>query len=227
MIKIQDSNKKIISIGHYKVVNILLSNADKDIFEVQDLKDHSKLYTLRILKSNQNPKQIDNEIEILNLLNPYKETLYFYKLEIFSDKLLFIFDYISGKNLLELCLEDKEVFDLKNLKHFMKSMLRILSIYKDNNILHNNIKPENILFDGKDFYLIGLSKAQIDINLDQKSDYYDFISVIYFLVTGKNYEIEYYIPNNIEENIFTIFKKVLENKENITKEELLGYIDKI
>ena len=227
MIRIQDSKKKIISIGQYRVVNVLVSNNDKDIFEVQDLKDHSKLYTLRILKSNQNPKQIDTEIEILNILNPYKETLNFHKLEIFSDKLLFIFDYLNGYNLQELYLRNNQFFTTEKIKKLMQSILKILSIYKENNISHNNIKAENILCDGEKYYLIGLSKAIIDKNLNQQNDYYAFISVIYFILTGKNYEIEYEIPKNINKNLAELFTKVLVNKENITKENIEYYIDKI
>jgi len=227
MIIMKNSKKKIISIGNYKVLDVLQSNDEKDIFHVQDLKNHSKEYTLRILKSNQNPKQIDTEIEILNRLNPYSETLNFQKLEIFSDKLLFIFDYSKGKDLLSLYNENKNFFDNQILKIFVKDLVRILEIYKENNILHGNIKPENIIFNGEQFYLIGLSKARFTDVKDQKEDIISLVSVLYFLLIGEHYYEELMLSGNIDKGLSNIIGECLKDKKEIDLNKLRNYIDKI
>jgi len=226
MIIMKNSKKKIVSIGHYKVLDILQSNKDKDIFHVQDLKNNSKEYTLRILKSNQNPKQIDNEIEILNYLNPYKETFNFRKLEIFSDKLLFVFDYSKGKDLLSLYKENNAFMDKVKLKYFVRDLLKILEIYKQHNIIHRNIKAENIIFDGKNFYLIGLSKAIFDKETNQNEDIHAFISVLYFLLTGENYSKELLWSEKIDDELTKIIKGELQNTESTDINALRNYINK-
>ena len=190
MIRIQDSKKQVISIGHYKILEILHSDETKDLFHVQDLKTSCKEYMLRILKSNQNPKQIDNEIAVLNLLNPYKETINFLKLEIFSDKLLFVFDYAKGDNLEKLYAKNHKFFTDEKIKLFISQTLRILEIYKENNIIHRNINPKTIICSENKYFFVGLNKAIINKNNKSLEDRYSFISVLYFLITGKILEIE-------------------------------------
>lgn len=223
MTKIQTNSQKTILIGEYRVLDVFLSNDEKDIFHVLDLSNKNTEYTLRILKSNQNPKQIDNELEILTLLNSYEETQTFRKLEIFSDKLLFVFEYINGKNLKDIYDNNHNFFNEYNIKKFLKSIMNILKIYKENHILHNNITQENILFDGENYYLIGLSRASIVRNINQTVDYCGLISVVYFLLTGKEYDIEYELPQNINTELLSIIEK----KENIQESEIMSYISKL
>lgn len=213
MIRIQDSKKKVISIGHYKILEVLQSDENKDLFHVQDLKTPSKEYLLRILKSNQNPKQIDNEIEVLNILNPYKETLNFLKVEIFSDKLLFIFDYAEGKNLKELQEENNSFFNDERLKCFISDAIRLLDIYQENHIIHRNITPENIIYDENHYFLVGLSKAVIDKEKDSYEDRNSMISVLYFLITGRKLEVELNINESEYEKFMDTIYNIIKNKE--------------
>jgi serine/threonine protein kinase len=222
MIRIQDSRKKVISIGHYKIIEVLQSDETKDLFHVQDLKTPSKEYMLRILKSNQNPKQIDNEIEVLNTLNPYTETLNFRKVEIFSDKLLFIFDYAKGKNLIDLYEEDATFFSDEKIKHFVSDALRVLEIYRENHIVHRNINPENIIYDGNNYFIVGLSKAVINKEKDSIEDKNGIVSVLYYLITGKKLEIEINVQekeySELTSTIYHIIKSNSFNIDSLRKE---------
>ena len=89
MLIIKNSKNEIVSIGQYKILDILQSSDDKDIYHVKDLKDLSKEFTFRVLKANQNTKQINAELEVLNILKQYNETLYFHNIQILSNKLIF------------------------------------------------------------------------------------------------------------------------------------------
>lgn len=216
MIVMKNSKKKLVSIGQYKILNTLQSNEDKDIFHVKDLKSPFREFTLRILKSHQNPRQIDNEIEILEILNPYKETLNFLHMEMFADKLLFVFVYSKGMDLQKIYSKDHSFFDNEKIKLFVDDMVRILSIYKENNIIHRNIKAENILFDGEHYYLIGLSKAIVDENSDSNEDIYSFLSILYMLVKEESFEGK----EVQKEELYNIIK-------SLKVEHLREYIDKI
>ncbi|RLA79229.1 MAG: hypothetical protein DRG78_13340 [Epsilonproteobacteria bacterium] len=99
MLRVKNSKDKILAIGQYKILNVLYKDKNKDIYHVVDMKKPHLVLTLRILKLNQSPSQIDKEIEILNILNQYHEMLHFYNIQILSDKLIFLFDYTRGYNL--------------------------------------------------------------------------------------------------------------------------------
>ncbi len=190
MLVIKNSKNKIVSIGQYKILDVLQTNDDKDIYHVQDLKKPFKEFTLRILKAHQNAKQINSELEVLNILNPYSETLNFHNVQISSNKLLFLFDYAKGDNLENILKENKEFFDQKKIMLFVDNILTILSIYRKHNILHNNIKAENIIFDGDSFYLIGLSKSYVNSLVDKKfnnsCDMNSFSDILLNILDGKN-----------------------------------------
>lgn len=227
MLRIEDSKKKVISIGHYKVLDTIQTSSEKDLFHVKDLKTPYNEYLLRILKSNQNPKQIDNEIEVLERLNPYKESVNFHQLEIFSDKLLFIFDYIDGSNLQDIYEKNNNFFDELKIKKFVDSMKSILEIYAENAIVHRDIKPENIIFDGENYFVVGFSKAVIDTKQTQLEDIKGVLETLYFLITGKKLDVE---VNLTEEKIHEIYEQVKIYQESNTKESfaiLREYINKL
>lgn len=190
MLVIKNSKNKIVSIGQYKILDILQTNDDKDIYHVKDLKKPFKEYTLRILKAHQNAKLINSEIEVLNILNKYEETLNFHNVQIISDKLVFLFDYVKGNNLKEILEKNKNFFDQEKVMLFINNILTILNIYRKHNILHNNIKMENIIFDGDRYYLIGLSKSSVYISKNNKFDNsYDmdaFSTILSGILDGEN-----------------------------------------
>jgi len=170
MIIIKNSKNKIVSIGQYKILDVLQTSDDKDIYHVQDLKKPFKEFTFKILKAHQNAKQINNEIEVLGILNQYKETLNFHNVQILSNKLIFMFDYAKGSNLRYILEENESFFDQDKIMLFVDDILTLLNIYRKHNILHNNIKTENIIYDGAKFYLIGLSKSYVVSSDDKKFD---------------------------------------------------------
>jgi len=229
MIRIENKEKKIISIDHYKILEVLQTDENKDIFHVSDIKNTGEEYTLKILKLNQNPKQIDTEIEILNILNSYENTINFRKMELYRDKIVLVFDYTKGDDLQSLYNLNPFFFDEEKLKLLVYEMSKILEIYNLNNILHRNIKAENIIFDGEKYCLIGLSKATISDDANQTTDIFSFFKVLYYLLTGDNYEEKVTICKNTDSELLKIVKNGLENK-NLNKNEmlkLLKYINKI
>jgi len=208
MLVIKNTKNKTVSIGQYKTLDILKETSDKDIYHVQDLKKPFKEFTLRIVKSHQNAKQINSELEVLSILNQYKETLNFHNVQILSDKLLFVFDYAKGNDLKYILENDKNFFDQNKVMLLVDNILTLLNIYRKHNILHNNIKIENIIFDGECFYLIGLSKSYINIVEDKKfnnSSDMDSFSEILINIIDKNNAINI---KEIEEIIRNHFLKL-------------------
>ncbi|MEA2017504.1 MAG: protein kinase [Campylobacterota bacterium] len=208
MLVIKNSKKEIVSIGQYKILDILQTNDDKDIYHVQDLKKPFKEFTLRILKAHQNAKLINSEIEVLNILNKYEEILNFYNVQIVADKLVFLFDYAKGNNLQEIIEKNKNFFDQEKVMLFVDNILTILNIYRKHNILHNNINMENIIFDGDKYHLIGLSKSSVcftkNNKFDNSFDMNSFSTILTSIIDGKS-DINI---QKLEELINTYFLKL-------------------
>ena len=222
MLRIVDSKKKLLFIGHYKVLKVLYSDTAKDIYCVRESRKPFRYLTLKILKPKQSPVKINQEIEILHILNHYNGLAKFYDIEIVQDKLLFMFDYINGHRL-DTILQNKPMFfNNKNIKQFILNMVYILGIYNKHKILHNNIKLDNILYDGKRYHLLGFSKASIvekDYDLSQQNDMYLLGKVLYSLVYKKTYTDGVKVEKNssMESNVLEVLDGLLNKTIKLSK----------
>ena len=87
---------------------------------------------------------------------------------------------------------------------FVDNILTLLNIYRKHNILHNNIKIENTIFNGECFYLIGLSKSHVSSlkgnKFNNSSDMNAFSEILVNIIDGKNtinmIEVESLINNH-------------------------------
>ena len=230
MLRVKNSKDKILAIGQYKILNVLYKDKNKDIYHVVDMKKPHLVLTLRILKLNQSPSQIDKEIEILNILNQYHEMLHFYNIQILSDKLIFLFDYTRGYNLKQIVNKDPKFLYKGKLLQFIVNMVYILVIYQKHNIIHNNINPSNIIFDGKRFHLIGLSNATIDLDntIGNGNDIYSIGLVLFYIIFGKEYNNDIKIDKSIDEKIFYILERMLKEniEDRIKLHEIVDLLDK-
>jgi serine/threonine protein kinase len=230
MLRIQNSKHKTLAIGHYKIIDILYNDKRKDIYHVKDMRKPYCEFTLRILKLDQSPSQIDKEIEILNILNQYDEMLHFYDVQILSDKLLFLFDYAKGYNIKQIIQKNSKFFYNGKIKQFVINMAYILAVYQKYNIIHGNINAQNIIFNGKNFYLIGLSKAFIDLDstIGNDNDIYSFGLMLHYIIFGKEYKDDHKIDMNIDmdRNILYILNGMLEKdlKNRIKLHEIVNIL---
>ena len=95
MIRVENRNKKLLSIGRYKVIRTICTSNQKDIYHVKDTHSPYKHFIIRVLKLDQCPKQIDTEIEILHILNQYDDLLKFYDVQLFGNKIVSVRSFLS------------------------------------------------------------------------------------------------------------------------------------
>ena len=91
-------------------------------------------------------------------------------------------------------------------------MVYTLVVYKKHNIIHNNINPSNIIFDGKRFHLIGFSKASISIDtqINNENDIYSVGLVLFYIIFGEEYHDGAKLDENIDKKILYILKGMLQ-----------------
>ena len=85
------------------------------------------------------------EIDILNRLNhPNIVQLYYWEETV--THLYAVLEYCNAKDLAQY-LKDKGQLDEESIKLFSKQMIRALGVLIDKNVIHRDIKPDNILID--------------------------------------------------------------------------------
>lgn len=79
-----------------------------------------------------------------------------------------MYEYISGKNLVSF-LAELEIFSEIKVWRLLENILPILSYIHSHNMIHGDIKPENIIYNNQNLFLVDFSNLQI-IGRQQKSE---------------------------------------------------------
>ena len=126
------------------------------IYKGYKISNHSKLLVIKKIKKNLNRRFIKEEIKILKNINhkyvlKVNETLYKKK------KLHLVLDYCNGGNILEYILSNDHSYDQIYITQIIEGMKYLYT----KNIIHRNIKPENILIHEHTIKIcdFGLSKS--------------------------------------------------------------------
>jgi len=72
-----------------------------------------------------------------------------------------VFEYINGLHLNDFLIQKASVIKILHIKKIFKEILLTLNFVHKNNIILRNFDPSNILIDGENVTLIGLSKARL------------------------------------------------------------------
>ncbi len=120
-----------------------------------------------------NSKEIDKEIEILQMMNECKNSVKYID-RIFENNNIYIVTEKCDSNLREELNKHKNGFKIKEIKNIVSQINIAFKFLRDKNYFHRDIKPENILINKIDNNIIcklcdyGLSKDNKE--LDENSD---------------------------------------------------------
>ena len=184
---------------------------------------------------------IDEMLLLSNLKHPLISNLYY----AYQDKenLYLVMDYYSGGDL-RYHLMNKHKFNEESIKFIISNIILILEYLNDNNIIHSDLKPENLIFDNKgyinliDFGIAIENNPSYEIKKIKGTPFYiapelinkntyDF-SIDYFALGVITYELIFnkkpFIGKNKKEIIYQILHKNINLNENDLPEEFKGNI---
>jgi len=161
---ISESNNKTKYIGQYKIVSTLATSGYSNVYLVEDTKDLNKQYALKAIKDASEKYKIQNEINIHQKISAHKNVLKLEKIIKMSNHYFFLFEY-SNEHDLEKQIEISGKFDEQKILKVAKDMICVLKYAHSLNIIHNDIKPSNIL-SKKDVYYL----CDWGISVDKKTE---------------------------------------------------------
>ncbi|MGB6329398.1 MAG: protein kinase [Halarcobacter sp.] len=195
---------------------LLKSAGQKDVYK--GTSESFGEIVIKIIRPGQNAERIEREIEIIERLNEINTSIIFEHGSVTCSK--GTFKYILEPFIEGMCLKDyldlSGSLDYPEVVKFLKQMLEIIEILEENQIIHRDIKPDNIIRkpDGT-YYLIDFGIArdldkvsltatgapngpatyayapmeQIDNekpNIDSRTDLYSTSLIAYEMINGGN-----------------------------------------
>ena len=138
----------------------LKSAGQKDVYRAESLKFGN--IVIKIIKPGQNAERIEREIEIIERLKDINTSIIHEHGNIECQKGNFkyiIESFIDGICLKEH-LEQISILSYDEVIDFLKQLLNIIKILEQNNIVHRDIKPDNIIKNGSIYFLIDFGIAR-------------------------------------------------------------------
>lgn len=147
----------------YKYISIIGKGAFGTVFKVEK---NGKSYALKIIIKNNIPEEsldiVKREFEIIATLPDSTRLLKYYNFWETINYLIILTEFIDGYSLFDIYTERQKTgktFSNRELTIIAKEVLKALVILESKNIVHRDLKLENIMFDNKRIVLIdfGLS----------------------------------------------------------------------
>ena len=146
----KSENEKILN-NKYKVISLIGKGSFGEVFRCLDLQTN-QLVAIKILKSQLvYLRQGMLELAILSLLNEYYDqinkyhTVRMYDHFLYENHLCIVFELLSINLLDALKMNDYKGFPYNFNQSVSKQLLQTLTLLSDKNIIHCDIKPENIM----------------------------------------------------------------------------------
>jgi len=173
---------------NYDIINIIRNKTSKGVLLVKSMNDNNKY----ICKIRNLSDDVDNEIDIHNILNhKFNNNVAFYKeYKRESDYVYFITEYIDGNDLYK-CTKKKTIC-ASNIENITIQIAKGLLFLHQNNILHNDLKLDNIMMDKNNVIKI------IDFDLSKVCEKREYISSSIFGTP------RYIAPESYDLNIYSI-----------------------
>ena len=173
----------MVEVNGYKMIKCIGEGSFGKVFLTKKKNDH-KIYAtkqLELIKTDnpQMKKYLKNEIKIMKELNDDDNIIHLYDLIVTSNHYYIVMDFCNGGTLSSILGEYKlkhgEPFPQEIIQHFMRQIVKGLKYIHSKNIIHRDIKLDNILInfnndeDKKKLNLLASKIKIIDFGLATKN----------------------------------------------------------
>lgn len=226
-----------ILLKNYRILKKIETNSLFDVYEALNLKGDKVIIKTTSDAFFLNKVLIKEYTQLIKLENEFISKV----VEILDNKAL-ILEFIPGYNLKEVRMRNE--LEWREIRNIFLQLLDLISYLHKNGVIHGDIKPENIIYDRNNVYLIdfgssivkgekvailqytpsfcGQDNYSVKIK-DEKIDYYCLFRVFLYLLRGdRNIAFEN-LPLKLENFIRAGLEKKLYKPEEIL--DLWDYLE--
>lgn len=218
-----------ILLKNYKILKKIETNSLFDVYEALNLKGNKVIIKTTSDAFFLNKILINEYTQLIKLENEFISKV----VEILDNKAL-ILEFIPGYNLKEVRMRNE--LEWREIRNIFLQLLDLISYLHKNGVIHGDIKPENIIYDRNNVYLIDFGSAiergekvavlqytpsfceqdnrSIKIK-DEKIDCYCLFRVFLYLLRGDRKVVFENLPLKLENFIRAGLEKKLYKPEEI------------
>lgn len=226
-----------VLLKNYRILKKIETNSLFDVYEALNLKGDKVIIKTTSDTFFLNKILINEYTQLLKLENQFIPKV----VEFLNNKVL-ILEFIPGHNLKEIRMKDR--VEWREIRNIFLQLLDLISYLHKNGVIHGDIKPENIIYDRNNVYLIDFGSSIVkgekvailqytpsfceqdncSVKIkDEKIDYYCLFRVFLYLLRGdRNIAFEN-LPLKLENFIRAGLEKKLYKPEEIL--DLWDYLE--
>lgn len=226
-----------VLLKNYRILKKIETNSLFDVYEALNLKGDKVIIKTTSDTFFLNKILINEYTQLLKLKNQFIPKV----VEFLNNKAL-ILEFIPGHNLKEIRMKDR--VEWREIRNIFLQLLDLISYLHKNGVIHGDIKPENIIYDRNNVYLIDFGSSIVkgekvailqytpsfceqdncSVKIkDEKIDYYCLFRVFLYLLRGDRNIVFENLPLKLENFIRAGLEKKLYKPEEIL--DLWDYLE--